>query len=169
MADVYAITETDAIIRAGIALGLGAVFGLEREWQDKPAGIRTYALVSEGAALFMVASILLGQQVVEAGNTAYDPSRIGSTIVQGIGFLAGGVILATGRSVRNLTTAAGIWVTAAVGLLVGAGFYRVPIAAVGGTIVFLTIFRWLEHRYGPKRLRRWNSEQDEQSRQDPCD
>src|SRR5262245_51384086 len=119
MADVYAITETDAIIRAGIALGLGAAFGFEREWQDKPAGIRTYALVSEGAALFMVASILLGQQVVQAGNLGYDPSRIGSTVVQGIGFLAGGVILATGRRVKNLTTAAGIWVTAAVGLLCG--------------------------------------------------
>jgi putative Mg2+ transporter-C (MgtC) family protein len=151
MADLYAITETDAIIRAGIALALGAGLGFEREWQDKPAGIRTYALVCEGAALFMVGSILLGNEVVKSGNLNYDPSRIGSTIVQGIGFLAGGVILASGRKVRNMTTAAGIWVTAAIGLLVGAGFYVLPLAAAAGTLAFLLIFGWLERRYLPKR------------------
>ncbi|MFL5761639.1 MAG: MgtC/SapB family protein [Thermomicrobiales bacterium] len=150
MADLYALTETDAIIRAGVALAAGAALGLEREWQDKPAGLRTYALVCEGAALFMVGSILLGHEVMKAGGLAYDPSRIGSTIVQGIGFLAGGVILATGRRVRNMTTAAGIWVTASVGLLLGSGFFLVGIAATIGTIMFLTIFRWLEIQFFPR-------------------
>jgi putative Mg2+ transporter-C (MgtC) family protein len=147
MADLYALSETDALIRIGVALGAGGVLGLEREWQDKPAGLRTYALVCEGAALFMIGSILLGGEVVKAGGVNYDPSRIGSTIVQGIGFLAGGVILASGRGVRNLTTAAGIWVAAAVGLLIGSGFFLVAIAATFGTIAFLTIFGYLERHY----------------------
>ncbi len=150
MADLYTVTQTDAIIRAGIALALGAGIGLEREWQNKPAGVRTYALVCEGAALFMVGSILLGGEVVKSGNLNYDPSRIGSTIVQGIGFLAGGVILATGRSVRYLTTAAGIWVTASLGMLIGAGFFLLPIAAAVGTLLFLLAFRWVDRRYFPK-------------------
>src|SRR5436190_16630941 len=147
MADLYSVTQSDAIIRVGIALALGAGIGLEREWQNKPAGVRTYALVCEGAALFMVGSILLGNEVVKAGGLNYDPSRIGSTIVQGIGFLAGGVILASGRRVRNLTTAAGIWVAAAVGLLIGSGFFLVALAATFGTIAFLMVFGHLEKRY----------------------
>jgi putative Mg2+ transporter-C (MgtC) family protein len=151
MADLYALTETEAIIRTGIALAAGAALGLEREWQDKPAGIRTYALVCEGAALFMIGSILLGKEVVKAGDLNYDPSRIGSTIVLGIGFLGGGIILATGRRVRNLTTAAGIWVTASVGLLIGSGFFLIAAAATIGTIGFLTLFGWLEHKYVPRR------------------
>jgi putative Mg2+ transporter-C (MgtC) family protein len=151
MADLYTLTQTDAIIRTGLALAAGAALGLEREWQDKPAGLRTYALVCEGAALFMIGSILLGNEVIKAGGQNYDPSRIGSTIVQGIGFLAGGVILASGRRVRNLTTAAGIWVTASVGLLIGSGFFRVAAAATIGTILFLTVFGWLEHKYAPHR------------------
>jgi putative Mg2+ transporter-C (MgtC) family protein len=88
---------------------------------------------------------------MKAGGQNYDPSRIGSTIVQGIGFLAGGVILASGRRVRNLTTAAGIWVTASVGLLIGSGFFLIAAAATIGTILFLTFFGWLEHKYVPRR------------------
>jgi putative Mg2+ transporter-C (MgtC) family protein len=139
------LSEFEAIER--IALALGALLGLERERKAKPAGLRTYALVCEGAALFMIGSILLGAEVAAQGGRMYDPSRIASTIVQGIGFLAGGVILTAGYKIRNLTTAAGIWVTAAVGLLVGAGFYVVAIAGVAGTIIALLGLQWLEDRF----------------------
>lgn len=138
------LTNWESLERLAVALLLGALLGIERELRDKPAGLRTYALVCEGSALFMMGSLLLGQAVHAAGGTGYDPSRIGSTIVQGIGFLAGGVILARGTHVRHLTTAAGIWVTAAIGLLVGAGFFFLAIAATIATIIVLVPLRWVE-------------------------
>jgi putative Mg2+ transporter-C (MgtC) family protein len=148
---MYDLTEFDAILRIALAVVAGAALGFEREFHEKPAGLRTYALVCEGAALFMIGSILLGNEVIKAGGEGYDPSRIGSTIVQGIGFLAAGVILASGDRVKHLTTAAEIWVTAAIGLLIGAGFFLIAITATAGTIVFLTTFGWLETRMRPKK------------------
>ena len=140
------LSTLEALGRLGLAILVGAILGLERERLDKPAGLRTYMLVCEGAALFMIGSIMLGDQVRAAGGTSYDPSRIGSTIVQGIGFLAGGVILATGQKVRGLTTAAGIWVTAAIGLLVGAGLYTVAIVGTVATVVALVGLKKIEDR-----------------------
>jgi putative Mg2+ transporter-C (MgtC) family protein len=149
---VEPLSELEAIERIALALLAGAILGFEREARDKPAGLRTYALVCEGAALFMIGSILLGDQVAKAGGTQYDPSRIGSTIVQGIGFLAGGVILTSGRKIRNLTTAAGIWVTAAVGLLIGAGFTWVAFAGVGATLIVLVALQWFEQHFMPQAI-----------------
>jgi putative Mg2+ transporter-C (MgtC) family protein len=148
---MYNLSEFDVVLRIALALAAGAALGFERELHEKPAGLRTYALVCEGAALFMIGSILLGNEVRKAGGIAYDPSRIGSTIVQGIGFLAAGVILASGDRVKHLTTAAGIWVTAAIGLLIGAGFFFAAFSATVGTIAFLTLFGWLEIRMNLKK------------------
>lgn len=133
------LTEQDAVIRLAIAAVMGGAIGLEREQADKPAGLRTYILVCEGAALFMICSLLLGDLVSRTTDNDYDPSRIASTIVQGIGFLAAGVIFASGRRVRGLTTAAGIWVTAAIGMAIGAGFYIVAAAATLITLVTLRV------------------------------
>jgi putative Mg2+ transporter-C (MgtC) family protein len=143
------ISHLEQLERLALALLAGAALGFERERRDKPAGLRTYALVCEGAALFMLGSLLLGGIVRDAGGVGYDPSRIGSTIVQGIGFLAGGVILARGTHVVNLTTAAGIWVTAAIGLLIGAGFYFLALAATAATILVLVPLKWVEDRISP--------------------
>ena len=139
------LSDLEAIERLGIALLVGGLLGLERERADKPAGLRTYMLVCEGSALFMICSIMLGDQML-AADQQYDPSRIASTVVQGIGFLAGGVILATGRRIRGLTTAAGIWVTAALGLLVGAGFYLIAGVATAVTLVALVALQQVELR-----------------------
>jgi putative Mg2+ transporter-C (MgtC) family protein len=130
------MTEWEALARAALALGAGALLGFERELSDKPAGIRTYALVSQGAALFMVLGILLSNEVY-GGQTNSDPTRIASTVVQGIGFLAGGVIFTIGARVKGLTTAAGVWVAAAVGLLIGGGYYIVGYGSVVMAIVAL--------------------------------
>jgi putative Mg2+ transporter-C (MgtC) family protein len=159
---MYDLSEFDAIVRILLAIAAGAALGLEREYHEKPAGFRTYALVCEGSALFMIGSILLGGEVIKAGGQNYDPSRIASTVVQGIGFLAAGVILATGLHVKHLTTAAEIWVTAAIGLLIGAGFFLVALAATVGTIVFLTSFGWLETRFSPKKAERPNDQTSQQ-------
>ncbi len=140
-----ALSTIEAVRRLGAALLAGALLGYERERADKPAGLRTYMLVSEGAALFMICSLMLGDQRVAAG-ASYDPSRIASTVVQGIGFLAGGVILTSGRRVRGLTTAAGIWVAAAIGLLAGAGFYAITAIATATTLVALVALRAVEVR-----------------------
>ena len=137
------LTEQEAILRMALAIGLGAVLGFERERLAKPAGLRTYALVCLGSTMFMIGSILLGDEVREAGGVGYDPSRIGSTIVQGIGFLAAGVVFTARGRVQGLTTAAGIWVTAAIGLLIGSGFYLVAIAGAAMTIATLVVLGWL--------------------------
>lgn len=148
------LSDIEAIQRIALALGAGGVLGFERERHDKSAGLKTYALVCEGAALFMVASIMLGDQVRADGNLQYDPSRIGSTIVQGIGFLAAGVIFTAGNRVRGLTTAAGIWVTAAIGLLVGAGLYVVALAGTVGMLFVLVALRWVEASFAFPRQER---------------
>lgn len=137
------LSNLEIFERIAVSLIAGIIIGLEREWNDKPAGIRTYALVCEGSALFMIVSLLLGEQVVAAGRS-YDPSRIASTVVQGVGFLAGGVIFTRGARVKGLTTAAAIWVTAALGLLIGAGFYTVAMMGVGAAIFMLVPMHWVE-------------------------
>lgn len=138
------LSELEAIERMALALLVGVLFGIERERLGRPAGLRTYMLVCEGAALFMVASILLGDQVRASGATVYDPSRIASTVVQGVGFLGAGAIIVAGGRVRGLTTAAGIWVTAALGILIGAGFFTVALIGTAITLAALVILREVE-------------------------
>lgn len=142
------LTYADAAIRISLAVAVGAILGLER--RGKPAGFRTHALVSLGSALFMFASLLLGQEAVRAGNTTYDPSRIASTIVQGVGFIAAGVIFGGGVRVKGLTTAASLWVTAALGLLVGAGFWAVALMGAVAAFIVLEVFAWVEARWFPE-------------------
>ena len=138
------LTRIDAVIRITLAVVIGSVLGLER--RNKPAGLRTHALVSLGSALFMFASLLMGQEAADAGSQSYDPSRIASTIVQGVGFIAAGVIFGGGGRVRGLTTAASLWVTAALGLLVGAGFYEVAVMGAVAAFIVLDVFA----RFEPK-------------------
>src|SRR5215204_1333702 len=139
------LSDVEAIQRLALAMVVGAVLGLERERLDRPAGLRTYMLVVEGACLFMICAILLAQQIAQAGGVS-DPSRIASTVVQGIGFIAAGVILTTGKEVVGLTTAAGLWVATALGLLIGAGFFIVALVAAVATLVALIGLRRVELR-----------------------
>lgn len=120
-------TPTDLAIRLVVAALLGAAVGLERELRDHPAGLRTHLTVALGSALFAIVSAYAFQEFERAGNGPYrvDVSRVASNVVMGVGFLGGGTILKHGVSVRGLTTAASLWVTAAVGLAVGLGQYMV--------------------------------------------
>jgi putative Mg2+ transporter-C (MgtC) family protein len=140
------LSDIEAIQRLALAMVVGAVLGLERERLDRPAGLRTYMLVVEGACLFMICAILLADQIARAGGVS-DPGRIASTVVQGIGFIAAGVILTTGKEVIGLTTAAGLWVATALGLLIGAGFYMVAVVAAGATVVALIVLRHVEQEF----------------------
>jgi putative Mg2+ transporter-C (MgtC) family protein len=127
----------DNLARLTLAAALGGAIGFERELRDREAGLRTHLLVCLGSALFTIVSaygfrefLTSGDQVIRA-----DPTRIAAQIVTGIGFLGAGAIIRQGLSVRGLTTAATLWVAAAIGIAAGAGYYS---GAVLGTVV--TIF-----------------------------
>ena len=146
------LSDIETFKRLGLAMVAGLVLGLERETADKPAGVRTFMLVCEGAALFMLCGLLLSDQLA-AANRISDPGRIASTVIQGIGFIAAGVILTRGSHILGLTTAAGIWVTAAIGLLMGAGFTVLGLGATAITVVSLFVLREFGRRVGDARPR----------------
>jgi putative Mg2+ transporter-C (MgtC) family protein len=136
------VSDLELIERLCLAAALGAVLGLEREWRQKYAGLRTNILIAIGAALFTVMSIDLS---ASAGG---DPTRVASQIVTGIGFLGAGAIMRTGVGIRGLTTASMIWVNAAIGVAVGGGEYRLAVIATGVTLLVLVVLtpveRWIE-------------------------
>ena len=119
-----------------LALALSAVIGLERELHQKNAGLRTHTLVGVGAALFMLVSKYGFTDVLEARVVVLDPSRMAAQIVSGVGFLGAGLIFVRRDSVRGLTTAASIWIAAAIGSASGAGL---PILAVLATAIYLVV------------------------------
>jgi putative Mg2+ transporter-C (MgtC) family protein len=120
----------------GLALLLSALIGLEREVRQKSAGLRTHALVGTGAALFMLISKYGFNDVLEPGRIIVDPSRVAAQIVTGVGFLGAGLIFVRQDAVRGLTTAAAVWVTAAVGAAAGAGL---PVLALLATAAYLIV------------------------------
>ncbi len=136
------MVDMEVIARAGVALVLGALIGLERTYHGRAAGVRTYALVSMGSALMVAAADLLSAHPVQTA----DVSRVIQGIVTGIGFLGAGVIVKQGFTVRGLTTAASVWVTAGVGALVGLGSYLPAGAASLLALITLSILRNIEER-----------------------
>ena len=120
----------------GLGLLLSAVIGLEREIRQKSAGLRTHSLVGVGAALFMLVSKYGFSDVLRTGQVVVDPSRVAAQIVTGIGFLGAGLIFVRRDSVHGLTTAASVWVTAAIGAAAGAGL---PLLAAAATAAYLTV------------------------------
>jgi putative Mg2+ transporter-C (MgtC) family protein len=130
----------------GLALLLSAAIGLEREIRQKSAGMRTYTLVGVGAALFMLISKYGFNDVLQPGRIVVDPSRVAAQIVSGVGFLGAGLIFVRRASVRGLTTAAGVWVTAAVGAAAGAGLPLLALLATGVYFVVALAFPLLTRR-----------------------
>ena len=115
--------ELDLFLRILTAALLGGIIGLEREYRAKEAGFRTHFLVAMGAALFMILSAHGFDGVLVTENHRLDVSRIAAQVVSGIGFIGAGTIIFQRHAVRGLTTAAGLWVTAAIGMAAGAGMY----------------------------------------------
>src|SRR3954467_12690254 len=139
--------ELVIIVRVAGGLPIGALIGFERTFHGRPAGFRTHSLVCIASAILMIVTVYQNQWMTMLEHDAIrtDPTRMAQGIMTGIGFLGAGVIFKEGLTVRGLTTSASIWVTAAIGILVGIGFY-VP-AAVGtvATILVLSAFRAVEH------------------------
>lgn len=121
-----------------VAFGLSALIGLEREWRQKAAGLRTYTLVGVGAAAFVIIS-KYGFSDVLGPHVVLDPSRVSAAVVSGIGFIGGGLIFVRGDAVRGLTTATVVWTTTAVGMACGAGleFFALAVAIAHFVIVLL--------------------------------
>ena len=140
--DVNAI---GAITKLVLSLMLGAVIGIERRRKGQIAGLRTFALISMGATLAMLISIYIPQEYLGLKNG--DPGRIAAQVVSGVGFLGAGAIIQMKGSVRGLTTAAGIWMAACIGLAVGAGMYLVSILTTLLIIFILVNIERIEHRY----------------------
>ena len=131
-----------------VALGAGGLIGFERSFHGRPAGFRTHALVCLASSALMLITLYQSHwfSLPAAGNVVLDPTRMAQGIMTGIGFLGAGVIVKEGLSVRGLTTAASIWITAAIGILAGIGFYFPLIVAVIMTVGVLAFFRWIEAR-----------------------
>ncbi|MFA7079049.1 MAG: MgtC/SapB family protein [Syntrophomonas sp.] len=137
----------EIIFKLTLACILGGIIGLERESLNRPAGFRTYTLVCMGSALAMVVSLDMYYQYYQTVNA--DPGRIAAQVVSGIGFLGAGTIMREGSTVRGLTTAAGLWGVACVGLAIGAGMY-VPAVVTTVLILFVLIYfvKFEEHFTG---------------------
>jgi putative Mg2+ transporter-C (MgtC) family protein len=134
----------EILARLLAALAAGALIGYERSYHGRPAGFRTHALVCTASSLLMLVTVYEAHWVPMAAKVQLDPTRMAQGIMTGIGFLGAGVIVKEGLSVRGLTTAASIWITAAIGILAGIGFYLPLVVSVILTLGVLSIFRWIE-------------------------
>ena len=139
--------DLEILARLTAALLCGALIGYERSFHGRPAGFRTHALVCTASSLLMLVTVYEAHWMGRAsGLVQIDPTRMAQGIMTGIGFLGAGVIIKEGLSVRGLTTAASIWITSAIGILAGIGFYFPMALAVVITLGVLSFFRWIERR-----------------------
>jgi len=135
----------EIMLRLILALVAGACIGYERSYHGRPAGFRTHTLVCTASSLLMLVTVYEDHWAQMAVETIrLDPTRMAQGIMTGIGFLGAGVIIKEGLSVRGLTTAASIWMTSAIGILAGIGFYFPLAVSVAMTVGVLSTFRWLE-------------------------
>ena len=136
------VTYLAVALRIVTAVVIGGLLGLERGLKNRPAGLRTYMLVCTGACLIMLTNQYI-YQVFGSG----DPVRMGAQVVSGIGFLGGGTIIVTRRSrIKGLTTAAGLWAAAAVGLALGIGFYEAAVAGGVAIFVIMTLLQGMDNK-----------------------
>jgi putative Mg2+ transporter-C (MgtC) family protein len=136
----------EVAVRLAVAAALTGAVGLEREFRERAAGLRTHMLVGVGSALFTIVSAYAWGDFIfdRTQGTAFDPTRIAAQIVTGIGFLGAGVIIRQGLSIRGVTTAAGLWVAAAIGMAVGAGYWGAALIGTGVVLVGLGPLRMAE-------------------------
>lgn len=143
--DSLSASQWDLVLRLIVATVLGGLIGLERETGKRPAGLRTYMLVCLGSALFTVLSIY----AFPMEGVTRDPARVAAQIVVGIGFLGAGTLWRSRNMVHGLTTAAGLWVVAAIGMAVGSGFVLLSVISTILVLVILTVLRRVEQYIPP--------------------
>lgn len=137
--------QTDILLRLAVALAAGVAIGFERSFHGRPAGMRTHALVCLASAMLMLLTVYQDQWFPSNADTVrIDPTRMAQGVMTGIGFLGAGVIIKDGVAVRGLTTAASIWITSAIGILAGAGFFFPLLLVTLGTLFSLSVLRKVE-------------------------
>ncbi len=150
MQTILTLAQEEAVIaiRLAAAVLIGGLIGFERTYHGRPAGFRTHALVCLAPALLMLVTVYQDIWMTHVSQEAIrtDPTRMAQGIMTGIGFLGAGVIFKEGLTVRGLTTAASIWVTAAIGILVGIGFYFAAALGAVTVLAILSLFRWIENK-----------------------
>lgn len=136
------------VIRLAIAAVLGAAIGFERSFKGRPAGLRTHMLVASASSLLMLLTVFQWDLLAEVpiDTLRVDPTRMAQGIMTGIGFLGAGVIMKERLAIRGLTTATSIWMTSAIGIIAGMGFYFAAAAATLLTLIILSIFGWFEDK-----------------------
>ncbi|WP_246945436.1 MgtC/SapB family protein [Bacillus pinisoli] len=150
------ILQNELVIIVGrllLAVLLCGLIGIEREVNQHPAGFRTHLLVGVGSCLMMILSLFGFESVIDHENIQFDPARIPSYVISGIGFLGAGTILVKDSTVRGLTTAASIWVVAGLGLIIGAGLYEVAIITTVIILVILILLNRFESQFLQGRRR----------------
>lgn len=138
--------QIESVIKIIIAVVIGGFIGLERESASRPAGFRTHILVCVASAMVMDINLQLAQNFVNA-----DPMRLGAQVISGMGFLGAGTIIKEGATVKGLTTAAGLWSVACLGLVIGAGFYLMAVFAALVMMMTLKTFNQLEIKFSKQK------------------
>jgi putative Mg2+ transporter-C (MgtC) family protein len=157
--EIVSITRPDVLLHLGGAIVAGAAIGMERSFHGRPAGFRTHTLVCLASSLLILMTVYQPEWFPGHGDSVrIDPTRMAQGIMTGIGFLGAGVIFKEGISVRGLTTAASIWITSAIGILMGAGLYYPAVMGTVAALGVLAAFRWIEnrlpsHRFAHHRIR----------------
>jgi putative Mg2+ transporter-C (MgtC) family protein len=138
----FLMLNNDIILRLLVAVGLGMLIGVERVFVHKEAGMKTHALVSLGAAVFVIISEMIALKY--GGIAGFDPTRMASQVIVGIGFLGAGSIMLQGSRLSGLTTAGGLWVTAGIGMAAGFGFYILAAVTTVLVLVVMTVVNIFE-------------------------
>ncbi len=153
MQQIFNILGTDIFVSLFIAMGLGIAIGVERYLAGKTAGVRTYTLVSMGSALFVIISQIITSRFVDQ---TFDPMRMAAQIIAAVGFLGVGAIFHKDNQVSGVTTAAGLWVSAGVGMACGFGLYSLAIMAT-----LLTLFTFIVLWFIEKQIRKFSRQDDQ--------
>lgn len=143
--------EVDLIIKIILAVCLGGLVGYERESLRRPAGLRTHILVAVGATIVSAVNTMIISDLAGISGVSIAPARYGAAVISGIGFLGAGTIMKEGMSVKGLTTAAGLWAVACIGLVIGHGYYGLAISTSVLVFITLEIFMRLEDRFSFSR------------------
>jgi putative Mg2+ transporter-C (MgtC) family protein len=144
--EIFSADSIDIFIKLMIATGLGLLLGIERIMARKSAGLRTYAMVSMTSALFICISQVVSLSYLGTVGFDFDPLRVAAQIVVGIGFLGAGLIIFQDNKVQNLTTASGLWTSAAIGMAVGFGLYAEAVFATFLTLFVMGVISKIEHK-----------------------